>query len=251
MCLNMISKENRIKSVWVLGATSSVAQSICIELAKRGCKKYFLLARNKIKRNKFSEFLRLEYNVIVEEKFIDLGKDNYLDAEISRKVSDFDLYIITAGYLGDNNLAKENFAEAKKIVDVNFTSIIAWINAITTEQRLNKRMGLWVFTSVAADRGRPSNYFYGAAKSALEIYSEGLVARCVKKRFSVRIIKAGYMDTPMTYGKAPKFLCINTSAIARILLKKPFKRGTEYMPWFWNPIMRLIKILPNKLIAKL
>ena len=112
-------------------------------------------------------------------------------------------------------------------------------------------MGLWVFTSVAADRGRPSNYFYGAAKSALEVFSEGLISRCYKKKFSVRLIKAGYMDSPMAYGKAPKILCINTSRGARLLLKNPFKRGIEYMPWFWNPIMFLIRILPNKIVSKL
>ena len=71
-----------------------------------------------------------------------------------------------------------------------------------------------VFTSVAADREDPQIIFYGAAKSALEVYSEGLMSRCYKKRFSVRIIKAGYMDSPMTYGKAPKILCINTSRVA-------------------------------------
>ena len=247
----MFSKEKKIKSVWVLGGTSKVAQSICIELAKKGCEKFFLISRNKIKSNKFSSFLRLEYDVIVEEKNFDLEKVSDLDREISYKVSDFDLYIIAAGYLGDNNLAKQNFSEAKKIIDINFTSIIVWINAILTKERINKRMGLWVFTSVAADRGRPSNYFYGAAKSALEVYSEGLMSRCYKKRFSVRIIKAGYMDSPMTYGKAPKILCINTSRVARILMKNPFKRGIEYMPWFWNPIMSLVKILPSKIISKL
>ena len=200
MSFNMIPKETIIKSVWILGGTSKVAQSICIELAEKGCKKFCLLSRNKIKSNKFSSFLRLKYDALVEEKYIDLEKNDYLDSKIFYKVSDFDLY---------------------------------------------------VFTSVAADRGRPSNYFYGAAKSALEVYSEGLMARCFNKRLSVRIIKAGYMDTPMTNGKAPKFLCINTSVVAKRLLKNPFKRGIEYLPWFWNPIMSVIKKLPNKIISKL
>ena len=247
----MVSNKKKIKSVWVLGGTSKVAKSICIELAKKGCDKFILLSRNKIKSKKFSDFLRLEYNVIVEETFIDLEKIDVLDREISYKVLDADLYIITAGYLGDNYLAMKNFNEAKKIIDINFTSIMFWINRIITKERINKRGGLWVFTSVAADRGRPSNYFYGAAKSALEVYCEGLLARCYKKKFSVRLIKAGYMDTPMSYGKAPKILCINTSRVAKILLKNPFKRGIEYMPWFWNLTMKIIKILPNKIISKL
>ena len=104
----MISKEKKIRSVWVLGGTSKVARSICIELAKKGCEKFFLISRNKVKSNKFSSFLRLEYNVVVEEKYFDLEKFYDSDQEISYRVSDFDLYIIAAGYLGKNELAKQN-----------------------------------------------------------------------------------------------------------------------------------------------
>ncbi len=247
----MISKEKGIKSVWVLGSTSKVAQSICLELAKNGCKKFFLLSRNKVKSKEFSTHLKLEYDVVVEEKYLDLEKVQINEGQKSLLVSDFDLYLITAGYLGDNELAKGDFYEAKRIIDINFTSIIAWINAITTNERLNKKMGLWIFTSVAADRGRPSNYFYGAAKSGLKVFAEGLISRCCNKKFSVRVINAGFMDTPMTYGKAPKILCMKTSNVAKILLKRPYKRGIEYMPWFWKPIMILIKILPNKIVSKL
>ena len=247
----MISKEKGIKSVWVLGSTSKVAQSICLELAKNGCKKFLLLSRNKIKNKEFSTHLKIQYDVSVEERYVDLEKLEFPKNIVSLEVSDFDLYIVTAGYLGDNDLAKKNFHEAKKIIDINFTSVIAWINAIITNERIQKRMALWIFTSVAADRGRPSNYFYGAAKSGLQVFSEGLISRCFKKKFSVRVIKAGYMDTPMTYGKAPKILCISTSKVAKMLLRRPFKRGIEYMPWFWNPIMFLVRILPNKIASKL
>ncbi len=247
----MIFKHQKINSVWVLGSTSKVAQSICIELAKNGCKKFSFLSRNKLRSEEFSSYLKHKYDVIIEEKYIDLEKLDFSNDKVSFEVSDFDLYIITAGYLGDNELAKRNFNEAKKIIDINFTSIIAWINAITTYERINKRMALWIFTSVAADRGRPSNYFYGAAKSGLQVFSEGLISRCFKKKFSVRVIKAGYIDTPMTLGKAPKILCISTTKVAKMLLRRPFKRGIEYMPWFWNLIMFLVRLLPNKIVSKL
>ena len=105
------------------------------------------------------------------------------------------LYDLAAGYLGKNELAKKNFNEAKRIIDINFTSIIAWINAITTKERITKRMGLWVFTSVAADRGRPSNYFYGSAKSGLETFCEGILLKCNKKPFFVHVIKDSAVKT--------------------------------------------------------
>ena len=240
-----------IRSAWVLGANSDVAVSICKELAKKGCRKFFLISRNNIKIKKIANYLRGTYKAEVDLKILDLTDFDTLDNPSFYEVNDFDLYLITAGYLGNNDLAMNNVHEAKKILDSNFVGIVPWINAIISPERIKRKGCLWVFTSVASDRGRPSNYYYGSAKAGLQNFCEGLIARCHGKQFSVRIIKAGYMATQMTIGKVPDFLCIKTSDVARILLRKPFKNGVEYLPWYWNPIMSLIKIFPNSLISKL
>ena len=95
---------------------------------------------------------------------------------------------------------------------------------ITCEERISRFGMLWIFSSVAADCGRPSNYHYGAAKAALNTYCEGLLARCVNKPFKIRIIKAGYMDTKMSGGKTPKILTLSTSyeTLLKILIKVVF-----------------------------
>ena len=108
-----------------------------------------------------------------------------------------------------------------------------------------------MFSSVAADRGRPSNYHYGAAKAALTALCEGLLLRCHGKPFAVRIIKAGFMATPMTLGKAPPALCASPESVAQDLLRRPNRRGIEYLPWWWSPLMRLIRVLPAPLASKL
>jgi NAD(P)-dependent dehydrogenase (short-subunit alcohol dehydrogenase family) len=108
-----------------------------------------------------------------------------------------------------------------------------------------------VFSSVAADRGRPSNYHYGAAKAALTALCEGLLLRSHGKPFAVRIIKAGFMATPMTVGKAPPALCASPESVARDLLRRPNKRGIKYLPWWWSPLMRLIRFLPASIASKL
>ena len=60
-----------------------------------------------------------------------------------------------------------NQIEALKIAKVNYYSLIPWLNAIVTKDRINKIGSIWILSSVAGDRGRPSNYHYGAAKAAL------------------------------------------------------------------------------------
>ena len=44
-----------IKSVFVLGSSSDIAKAICIELARRGCTKFHLLARNLENNKKFNK----------------------------------------------------------------------------------------------------------------------------------------------------------------------------------------------------
>ena len=247
----IVGKSKPINSVWVLGANSEIAVSICIELAKRGCKKFFLIARNKTKIEKLSNHLKEKFQAEVIEKIVELTDFQNIDNLSFYKVSDFDLYLVTAGYLGDNNLAKNSFYEAQKIIISNFTGIIPWINAITSRERIKQKHSLWVFTSVAADRGRPSNYFYGAAKSGLQVFCEGILLKCHKKPFSVRIIKAGYLYTHMTINKVPAFLCVKPNMVAKMLLQNPYKRGVEYLPWWWRVIMLIVKNLPSKIASKL
>ena len=105
-------------------------------------------------------------------------------------------------------------------------------------------------SSVAADIGRPSNYHYGASKAALTKFCEGLMLRCNDKPFNIRIIKAGYISSPMT-AKAPRFLCTSPTKVASILMNDPFKRGIEYLPWWWQIIMIIVKLIPSRFAAKL
>tara|TARA_Y100001968_G_scaffold332612_1_gene391470 strand:- start:2861 stop:3607 length:747 start_codon:yes stop_codon:yes gene_type:complete len=240
-----------IKSVLVLGSSSVVAKSICLELAKKGCKKFHLICRDTQKHHDLKNTLTDFYSTSVSEQEIDLL--SYIDANniIMPKVDFYDLYLITAGTLGDASFARTNISEAFNITKVNFTSLIPWLTAIVSEENIIRNSRLWVFSSVAGDLGRPSNYHYGASKSALTTFCEGLMLRCQGKPFCVRVIKAGFMKTPMTIKKAPEILCADTKSIARFLLKSPDKRGVEYLPWWWRYIMLIIKLMPANLTSKL
>lgn len=191
------------------------------------------------------------YAAAVSTEQTDLLADSSLRPARRPQVGDFDLYLITAGSLGEAELARDDAAEAMRILAANVGGLIPWLTAIATPERLAKRGRLWVFSSVAADRGRPSNYHYGAAKAALTALCEGLLLRCYGKPFAVRIIKAGFMATPMTVGKAPQALCASPGSIARDLLRRPNRRGIEYLPWWWSPLMRLIRVLPAPIASKL
>lgn len=240
-----------IRSAFVLGSTSTVARAICLELARRGCSRFHLVARDGARNRQLAAELEQGFAVDVRVERSDLFHDAALDPERRPEVGEFDLYLITAGALGDGELARRDGDEAWRITAANYSGLLPWITAIATPERLTRPGRLWVFTSVAADRGRPSNYHYGAAKAALTALCEGLHLRCHGKPFAVRILKAGYITSPMTVGRAPAVLCASPADVARDLLRRPQRRGIEYLPWWWSPLMRLTRLLPASLACKL
>ncbi len=249
--MNKLSSK-RIKSTFVLGSTSTVAKAICIELAKKhNCERFHLVARKPDDNLELINKLENSYNSFVTQEKADLIDSSNIQNLIVPTIANFDLYLITAGSLGEPHLAREDPKKALEITASNYSGIIPWITSIASEERLSRPGKLWIFSSVAADKGRPSNYHYGAAKAGLTTLCEGLFLRCERKPFAIRIIKAGYIDSPMTQGKVPKFICANTKDIAKSLLRRPDRRGIEYIPWWWNLIMSIIKILPHSLTSKL
>jgi len=242
---------SKIQSAFVLGSTSEVAKAICRELAQRGCRQFHLVARNGSANQPLVVELKERFGAAVSSEHTDLLADALPERPKVVHVGEFDLYLITAGSLGDAELARTDAAEALRITAANYGGLIPWLTAIATPERLARPGRLWVFSSVAADRGRPSNYHYGAAKAALIAFCEGLLLRCYGQPFAVRIIKAGFMATPMTVGKAPAALCASPESVARNLLRRPNKRGLEYMPFWWSPLMLLIRLLPAPIASKL
>ena len=240
----------KIKSIFVLGSTSLIAQELCLDLAKKGCSRFHLISRDLIKNKPLKEILTKKYNAFVTEELINLAETDPNNLNLP-EIENFDLYLITAGNLGDNLKAQTNLSETNSITRVNYTSLLPWLLSIANDDRLNTKSSLWIFSSVAADRGRPSNFVYGAAKAGLSVFCEGLIAKSQGKPFSIRLIKAGFMMTPMSEGKAPKFLCIKPKTVVKYLLKNTKKHGTEYLPWWWFIIMKIIKLLPLQIIKKL
>ena len=58
------------------------------------------------------------------------------------------------------------------------------------------------------------------------------------------------MKTPMAFD-APSIISISTNKVADYLMRRPEKRGIEYLPWWWSIIMFIVRNLPTKYAAKL
>ena len=109
-----------------------------------------------------------------------------------------------------------------------------------------------VISSVAGDRGRASNYVYGSAKAAVSAFTSGLRARLSKAGVKVVTIKPGFVDTPMTSHLKKGPLVAPPEKVGRRIYTAMLKgEDSVYTPWFWGPIMQVVRALPEPVFKRL
>ncbi len=135
----------------------------------------------------------------------------------------------------------------------NGASVIALLTLLARQFEVQRCGTLAAISSVAGERGRPSNYLYGSAKAAVSTFCDGLQARLFKLGVHVVTIKPGFVDTPMTQGQAmPAALLSQPSVVAERIVRGIARQSTSlYAPGFWAWIMWVIRSIPQPLFKRL
>lgn len=126
-----------------------------------------------------------------------------------------DAVVFTAGYLGNQGMAQKDFGEIRKIIETNFLGAVSILEIIAADFEAKGRGLIIGVSSVAGERGRQSNYIYGAAKSALTTFLSGLRNRLYPSHVRVMTVLPGCVRTRMTEGmKLPEVLMIEPGQVA-------------------------------------
>lgn len=242
-----------MKRVAVLGATSAMARALCREFAGRG-DRLFLAARSREDLEAQASDLRLRYGVEVETGLLqaeDRESHAPLIEEAIASLGGLDGVVLALGALGRQPQDSRRAAPAARLVDVNLTAPVSLLT-IAAERLEEQRSGFIVaFGSVAGDRGRQSNYAYGAAKAGLDVFMQGLRHRLEPMGIRVLTIKPGFVDTEMTWGLPGLFLVASPHRVARTIAKTLEKRaGVLYVPGFWRYIMMIIRHIPSAIFHR-
>ncbi|MGJ3234256.1 SDR family oxidoreductase [Marivirga sp.] len=242
-----------MNSVLIIGATSDVAISTAHLYAKKGYE-ILLAGRNSEQLEKLCSDIKIRYDVICSAHKIDLldfpSHKSFIN-QIGIKLPK--TTICFAGFLGEQEKAAVDWDEAQKIIQTNFTGIVSIINLIAEKYESAKKGEIAVLSSVAGDRGRQSNYTYGASKAGLTAYLSGLRNRLHKSNVHVLTVKPGFINTKMTEGlDLPKALTAQPEHISKAIekgLRK--KKNVIYSLWMWKYIMLIIKNIPEGIFKKL
>jgi short-subunit dehydrogenase len=245
------------ENIVVVGANSGIAEALCRLLAERGCR-LILAGRNLDQLERQAADLRIRYRAEVAiESFEALdfcSHPSFVDRCVRHFARDVTGFIVCYGYLPIQEETQRDGVTLRKAIDTNFTSVACLLNAAAAYLETRKAGYLAAISSVAGDRGRQSNYAYGAAKAGLSSYLQGLRNRGHHAGFRVLTIKPGMVDTPMTAGivKAGSPLVSSPARVAQDIDRAlRNRRDVIYTPGYWYYIMSIICNIPERLFKRL
>jgi short-subunit dehydrogenase len=83
-------------------------------------------------------------------------------------------------------------------------------------------------------------------------FLQGLRNRLFRAGVAVVTIKPGLVETPMTAGMKKSLLFASASRVGLGVHRAiERRRSVAYIPWFWRPIMTVIKCLPEDIFKRL
>ncbi len=241
------------EAVLILGATSAIARATAVSFASRGDSLY-LASRDEDELRRISTDLRLRFGVEVHFGLFDAEATETHDTffkSIVAVMPNLSGVVLAFGYLGDQ-VAARDFSVGAKVIAINFTGAVSILNICANYFEQKKSGFIIGIASVAGDRGRQSNYVYGAAKGALSLYLQGLRNRLCANGVRVITIKPGFVDTGMTYGLPGLFLVASPHSIGECIVSSLNKSADiVYLPWFWRYIMLIIKHIPEPIFKRM
>lgn len=161
------------------------------------------------------------------------------------------IVLYAAGYLKNNEEALLDWEGSFRMMKVHYCGAVSILNIIAMDSanpHLEKIIGL---SSLSGVRGRKSNFIYGSTKSAFTQYLAGLRQYLFSRGITVNVIVAGYIRSKMTAGlDLPESLMLEPSFIARSVVESG-KRFIIVPGFKWKVIYQILRLMPERLVAKL
>lgn len=243
-----------MKTLMVFGATSAISQAYLNRVASR-YEQIILLARDNDKLQQIASHI----GVISDAKVIattadlaDTSQHQVLIDDLFKGIDSVDCALIAYGVLTDQERCNSDIDYLLEQFNLNGTSTISLASLIGRELAMRKGGTLAVIGSVAGDRGRRSNYCYGAAKATVASFLSGQRSQLSASGVNVLTIKPGFVDTPMTSEFKKGLLWASADKVATDIDNSIVKgRSVLYTPWFWRYIMLIIKLIPEFIFRRL
>lgn len=242
--------------ILIVGATSLIAQHCARLWAQTGPTEFWLVGRHRPRLQELAQDLQIRGSDVdchlLEGELLHADQIAALMDQLAT-AGPFDLALIAHGHLPDQAACQTDLDQAQQALQINGVSPVLWMEALAGQMQAANHGTLAVLGSVAGDRGRRSNYIYGAAKGFIERYTQGLQHRLASTGVKVVLIKPGPTATPMTASRqegGPPLAPVEQVArdIVRGIARE---QRVVYTPAYWRLVMAVLRSLPHPIFVRL
>lgn len=236
-------------TVAIFGATSGIAKECARQWVSAGVTRFHLVGRDRDALEVVSHDLSARNSdVVVLTHVGDLTSWQ----DISRMSAEIqahevpDIVLIAQGTLPAQELVQRDLSALSQSLEINAISPVMCAEACVNVMQATGGT-IAVIGSVAGDRGRQSNYSYGAAKALVDTYVRGMQHRLFSSKLNMLLIKPGPVNTPMTAGLGLKPGALApVSTVARDIIRAiEKKKSVVYTPAKWGLIMAVVRAVPS------
>ena len=236
----------------LFGATSEIGGEIITRLASGN--DLVLAARRPEALTELEDACRTAGASAVESVFFDAG-----DVEAQASVIDdiesrgaVDTAIAAFGVLGDNEVQWQNQKQAVLAAQVNYTGAVS-VGVLLADRMKKQGHGqIVVFSSVAGEMVRRSNFVYGSTKAGVDGFYRMLGEALRGTGVRVLTVRPGQVRTNMTAGLDDAPLTVDKEDAAKaIAAGVDGKKTVIWIHPLFRWVMLILKNLPQFVVRKL
>lgn len=245
-----------MQHIVIIGATSCIAEHCARLWLHASAKHLTLVGRDKSKTERVAQDLRVRSPLsVVDVVTLDFLNASTIDTWVNTITQEtpVDVVLIAHGVLSDQAECQNNMLACEAALHVNGISPVLFAEAFARAMVPTHHGTIAIIGSVAGDRGRQSNYVYGAAKGLVARYAQGMQHRLANTQVKVVLIKPGPTDTPMTSAlKAQGQNMASPEKVAHDIVKGiAAGKPVVYSPGIWQIIMWVVMHLPRFVFHKI
>jgi decaprenylphospho-beta-D-erythro-pentofuranosid-2-ulose 2-reductase len=244
-----------VQSLLVLGGTSDIAVATAERLVGRRGANVVLAGRHLDRMAQIAEQLKTAGAGRVDTIGFDaLDTDSHeaFVKDVWDRLGDVDVVLLAFGVLGDQELAERDAAEALRVVRTNYVGAVSVLVPVAEHLRAQGHGTLVVLSSVAAERGRRSNFVYGSSKAGLDTFAQGLGDSLAASGARVLVVRPGFVRSKMTAGRQPVPFSTTPTAVAEAINKAlRCRRETIWVPGILRWVMAVLRHLPRPIFRRL
>lgn len=242
------------QTLLLIGATSDIGRATALVYAQAGWN-IILAARDEAtaRRNRDDIAARSSVDVII--RGVDILRTRRLQSFVDNLPVLPDTVVCVVGALGNQERAQWDVNHASMVMRTNFEGPCLLLGLLADRFVARGSGAIVGVSSVAGDRGRGSNYVYGASKAGFSAFLSGLRNRLSSTKLRVVTVKPGFVRTRMTAGmKLPPLLTAEPQEVGNAIFaaaEGSRRRDVVYVRSIWRPVMYAISSIPEPVFKRL